>query len=97
MRGKDLLEKMELADETYIQAANMPVKKKKNRKFFKAAAIILIVGGISLLVHTNYTNINISTAENFSKYSSLNELLEYLGENEKQWKYKLNTIQLNSN
>ena len=83
MRGKDLLEKMELADETYIQAANMPVKKKKDRKFFKAAAIILIVGGISLLVHTNYTNINISTAENFSKYSSLNELLEYLGENEK--------------
>ena len=83
MRGKDLLEKMELADEKYIQAANLPVKKKKTRKFFKAAAIILAVGGISLLVHTNYTNINISTGENFSKYSSLNELLAYLGENEK--------------
>ena len=83
MRGKDLLEKMELADEKYIQAANLPVKKKKTRKFFKAAAIILAVGGISLLIHTNYTNINISTGENFSKYSSLNELLAYLGENEK--------------
>ena len=83
MRGKDLLEKLELADEKYIQAANMPVKKKKTRKFFKAAAIILVVGGFSLFIHTNYTNINISTAENFSKYSSLNELLAYLGENEK--------------
>ena len=50
MRGKDLLEKMELADEKYIQAANLPVKKKKTRKFFKAAAIILAVGGIPAIV-----------------------------------------------
>ena len=35
MRGKDLLEKLELADEKYIQAANMPVKKKKTRKFYR--------------------------------------------------------------
>ena len=35
MRGKDLLEKMELTDEKYIQAANMPVKKKKTRKNIK--------------------------------------------------------------
>ncbi len=97
MRGKDLLEKMELADEKYIQAANMPVKKKKTRKFFKAAAIILAVGGISLLIHTNYTNINISTGENFSKYSSLNELLAYLGENENHENELMGTKSLSAN
>ncbi len=84
MRGKDLLEKLELVDSEYIQAASIPLRKKKKRIMSKIAAAIVIFLGISIIIRMNYTNINISTSPNTSdKYSSLTDMLNYLGANDK--------------
>ncbi len=82
MRGKDLLEKLELVDIEYIQAASMPYRKKRIPA--KIAAAIVIFLGISIIIQMNYKNINISISPNTSdKYSSLTDMLNYLGTNEK--------------
>ena len=96
MRGKDLLEKLELVDSEYIQAASMPWKKKRITS--KIAAVIFIFLSIAIIIQMNYTNLNISTSRNTSdKYSSLTDMLNYLETNEKHSDIKSEIISVSAN